>query len=405
MSNEKTDTHTKGQNRMTSLLENIQRNYHEVLSEEANKPKALKKVFLSHIKSGTWKAGYRLPPERELCKTLQTNKYVVVRAMTELMAEGYLQRRQGSGTYVSDSPNTIQRQKTNSVGVLFSNFSDSLTFDILNGIRKKLQNTDHPLVLWGTDGHSEQEAKYLKQAMTMGLSGLLWWPHVPAGNKHLAQELIDTGLPLVLIDRKYEGLNAPVVEPDHYGGMKKGVEYLIRLGHKRIGFITNEPGQRQTIESVQLREKAYYDAMREAGLTVKPEWISELEPNLVSISNGNTAIMETMGYEAAHRLLMCEERPTAIVLLFDSIAPGVLRAIKTHRLSVPNDVSLLGFNDDKIARLMEVPLTTIRYPSHQVGEAAIDILNILSSGKTLEKQSWIIPAELVIRNSTVQVKE
>ena len=93
-------------------------------------------------------------------------------------------------------------------------------------------------------------------------------------------------------------------------------------------------------------------------------------------------------------------RPTAVVLLFDELAPGALRAIKNENLKIPADVSLVGFNDSPVAKLLEVPLTTVHYPSQQVGETTAEVLEKLIGGQKFEQVRWTLPAELVIRSST-----
>lgn len=207
----------------------------------------------------------------------------------------------------------------------------------------------------------------------------------------LASDVDDALLPRLVADQvpavmiglhpSFPQLNSVNVENGE--GARIAVTHLARLGHQRIATIT---GQMQTSHAVERRD-GYVAALREAGLSVAPELI--VEGDLTGQS----------GYVAMHRLLELEQRPTAVFAADDAMAAGALRAIREAGLRVPQDIALVGFDDEPIATLTEPQLTTVRQPVHELGVEAAHLLISLLQGHEVGPVQKRLPVALVIRQS------
>jgi LacI family transcriptional regulator len=186
-------------------------------------------------------------------------------------------------------------------------------------------------------------------------------------------------LPMVVVNAATRH-NTPRVEPDDEAGSALAVQHLLDLGHRRIAFCHGEPGQRRRgHQSLAARERSYRLLMRSAGHAM--QWISgdgELEAALTT-----PAI-----------------RPSAIIAYNDGIAARCLQIAYRIGLRVPDDLSLVAFNDDPEARMLSPPLTTLAIPLQAMGQAAADLLMACLGSEAPEHDIVRIAEELVIRAST-----
>ncbi len=364
----------------------------------------IEKELIKQIKQRKQAGQLKLPDEYVLAEQFGISRKTLRNALGRLKKRNIVRSIKGKGTFIVASSSLAQVNPTTMVAMIAPNFKHSMETAIVEGVREYLSSCDLDLILWSSEANPAIEAKYLKRAEQIGISGLIWWPHLPATNHEFVRKMVEDGFPMVMVDRQYPGLDCPAVEPDHYNGMKDAVRYLISLGHKKIGFVTGSAEQRDVVESIKLREQAYIDAMREADLYMDDRWMIALDPDIVHYADANPAVMEILAYEPVHKLLaLGAARPSAIVLLFDELAPGALKAIRNEGLNVPEDVSLVGFNDSPIARLIEVPLTTVKYPTHKVGRLAGELMEKLITGEQIERKRYLIETELVIRNTTRRI--
>lgn len=174
----------------------------------------------------------------------------------------------------------------------------------------------------------------------------------------------------------------PIVHADDYGGARAAARHLVALGHTRIAVITSTPRP----YAVDERMSGISDALAEAGLT--------LDESL--IATGDFSIES--GEAAGHALLARPVLPTAVFALNDRMAIGVVRAASARGLSVPDDLSVVGFDDIALATLLTPPLTTVRQPGYRLGEAAAEALFALLGGAPAAP-AVVIPTELIVRGS------
>jgi LacI family transcriptional regulator len=190
-------------------------------------------------------------------------------------------------------------------------------------------------------------------------------------------------LPTVLVNR-HELLGLPSVTVDDEAGSALGTEHLLSLGHQRIGHVAGP----QNSDTGRRRLAGYMRAMRGGGIEPAPGWIAEASYD------------EAGGELAASRLLRGSPRPTALFVANVRAAIGTLAAIRRLGLSVPRDVSLVGFHDAPVAMYLDPELTTVKMPLREMGSAAVESLLALLDGRHVDDLRVSAPPELLVRAST-----
>lgn len=202
-------------------------------------------------------------------------------------------------------------------------------------------------------------------------------------------ELIEVEFPVIFID--FYNDNATTVTSNNYEGCKMAVRYLYDLGHRKIAHIT---GMRQKNNYISnLRENAYMNEMKELNLEIKEGYVQK----------GNNFDFQG-GYDAMMELLNLQDRPTAVFAASDRTAFGAIEAIKNMKLKVPEDISVIGFDDIEACLYSSPKLTTIRQNCDEIGKKAADILVDEIDGKIKGNVNSIIPVNLIIRESCRKIK-
>lgn len=173
------------------------------------------------------------------------------------------------------------------------------------------------------------------------------------------------------------------VDANNYEGAKLAIAHLLERGHQKIATITSPLTMAAGVERLQ----AYHDTMAQAGLPAHEQWIyrGDFEPE--------------SGYEAAQQFLSCEDPPTAVFAASDSMATGFIQAVQERGLRVPEDIAVVGFDDNPESANFSPPLTTIRQPVSKLGETAASLLLQLINDPT-PPQNIILQPELIIRDSS-----
>jgi LacI family transcriptional regulator len=174
------------------------------------------------------------------------------------------------------------------------------------------------------------------------------------------------------------------VSAAHASGAQQATEHLLRLGHRRIGAVTGMPGWYATDE----RLNGYHAALAGAGVLPDPE----LEVAGDWLISG--------GFDGANTLFDLDEPPTAIFAFNDNLAVGVLQAARSRGLRVPEDVSIVGFDDSEQAEIVTPRLTTVRQPLTEMGRMAVSVLSRLVEGQRVEALRVELATKLVEREST-----
>lgn len=196
--------------------------------------------------------------------------------------------------------------------------------------------------------------------------------------------LVAASIPFVLVNDSPNRTGLSWVDAENSASAKSAVEYLIRLGHKQIGYFA---GDTQTRSNIQ-REQGFRAALVTAGIAVNEQWVLPGRFSRVS------------GEERARELFRNDETPTALFCANDAIALGAITALQAMNKVVPKDVSVLGFDDIPAAAAGSPPLTTVRQPLQEIGRRAADLLFRHVHDKLPLGKNVYVPTDLIVRQST-----
>jgi LacI family transcriptional regulator len=282
--------------------------------------------------------------------------------------------------YTPPSVRNGKRGRTGLVGVLTLDLTGEYSLEVLRGIAEEVADDERELLL-----NASVDAIRERDRITFFAKGLVdgLLLVAPVLEPETAEEVQAGELPVVVIDPRRLDVDLPRVLVDNYDGMRVGTQHLLELGHRRIAYIRGEEDH----ESTERRYRGYADALLLAGI--------QPDPALVASSNFN----HQGGVHAATQLLTMAPRPTAIVAGADPIAFGALDAARALGLSVPDDVSIAGFDDLPQAARCTPPLTTVRQPLREMGRAGARALLSLIAGQPLPTDGIRLPASLILRDT------
>jgi DNA-binding LacI/PurR family transcriptional regulator len=253
---------------------------------------------------------------------------------------------------------------------------------IMHGIQEALQESGHRLVVFATNENEATERLWLRQQLDQSTDGvLLLLPYEQIG---IPSALMEQQIPFVAIgDRNEPTTDFPTIGSTIWLGGYTATEYLISLGHRRIGIITGP----LHLTTSRARLAGYREALERAGIPIDPALICE----------GNYLLGD--GIKQTYILLDQAEPPTAIFTGNDAQAVGVYQALYQRNIRIPDAMSVIGFDDVMYTAQMSPPLTTIHQPLIEMGKVATNMLLRLISGLPLDSNHVELSVSLVIRQS------
>lgn len=277
---------------------------------------------------------------------------------------------------------SMRSQKKNLIGLVMPDIAYPFAIEVMKGVNRAIAESEFDLLVYTSGdvrkrGRIISEQKYVSLLANSISDGVIVVaPAAPEYN-------IDK--PLVSIDPVMKHTNFPSVHATNYEGSLEAMEYLIGLGHRRIGFI----GGREELESANRRLMGYLDAIENAGITIDEQLI---------VSGDYT---DKAGYKGGKYLLSLDDRPTAIFATNDQMAMGVFQIAEEMGLRIPDDFSLVGF--DNISESKYLGLTTVDQFMSDMGYAATQMLIKIINEIPLEDQTYKMQTKLIIRNSCRRV--
>jgi GntR family transcriptional regulator of arabinose operon len=306
-------------------------------------------------------AGDRFFSEAELCEIHGVSRQTVRQALHVLEGHHVLVRKRGSGTFVKVPPESRGKQ-TARVGVISTYFSDYIFPGIVTGIERVLVKNNMSMSLATTHNMVSNETRALNEMLNQDVVGLIVEPSksaLPNPNIALYETIRHRGLPLVFFNAKYPWSDFPCIAMDDIAAGHIVTQHLISDGHKKISGIF-------TCDDIQghKRYQGFTKCLEENG-------ISDSEQRVFWYStNEKLSMFEFLG----ERIIALLNDSTAVVCYNDELAVNLLNFCKDRGYKVPDDISVVGIDDSKLARVCEPQLTTARHPQQKLGEAAASAL-------------------------------
>jgi LacI family transcriptional regulator, galactose operon repressor len=282
-------------------------------------------------------------------------------------------------------PNHIARslrtRRTMLAGLLIGDVENSFYSVIAKNVESVAKDAGYQVVLCNSNDDPETESQYLRLLDGMRVDGLIITP-TGSNQRHL-RRLIENGTVIVQIDRMVEGLNADAVLLDNEAGAMAGVSHLIAAGHARIGILT---GPREVLTARE-RLEGYERALREHRIPVRGELIKA------------GSFLHDHAVEAATELLRSRPAPTAIFAANNVLAEGCYLALDRLGLKVPQDLSLVAFDDVPWMSIVRPQLTTVRQPVADMARSATELLLRRLKDNAPTPSTSVFRSELVVRGS------
>ncbi|NLO74376.1 MAG: GntR family transcriptional regulator [candidate division WS1 bacterium] len=349
-------------------------------SSRVVKYQKVKETLAGEIERGKYALGERLPSEKQLAEQFEVSIITVRQAVEALARDGFVEKIQGSGTYIRRLRPAIERK----IWAFVVPGLDELWYpSVAGGLEDVSRAAGIGVIILGTD-LEEESGENVRRIVTMGADGLII---APSASRRLdttvINELSMAGVPFVFCGDYISEVDAPRVLWDYRGGARMGVEHLLAQGHRRIAFLSHP-----ATNPSQAMWEGYRAALTTAGVDPWP-------PRGLQAKS----FEQTDLYRAARDLLALWPRPTAVLCAHDSVAQFMCQAAADAGLKVPEELSVVGFYGFHMVRQTELPLTTVAVPTHELGQEAGKVLLRLMMGGTVNPEI-VLPSSLRLGRTT-----
>jgi len=285
------------------------------------------------------------------------------------------------------SATTLKYGRSNTYGLIIPDITNPFFPEFIQSFEGILADTNYNMLVATTESQSARMQKTIHRMLVSQVEGIALLASeietVPI------EAMMKNRVPLVTMDRRMVGKGLSDVCVDSTSGMRRAVKHLYDLGHRKIGYIGGSAGP--TISDHRLH--SFLLAMGKVGLSSEGEF---LRVGNYRVSGGESAMAELLGLT---------DRPTAIIAANDLTAIGALRVIHNRGLSVPKDLSIVGFDDIELSDIVYPPLTTLRLSRNELAKTFVDALELLVNSPHRNGTQYKVETSLVVRNSTGPVKK
>lgn len=282
------------------------------------------------------------------------------------------------------SPNALARSLrkkfSRTIGLVIPDISNPFFPDIAKGVEDTAKEAGYHVILCNAGNNPQREEEAIQLLKERQVDGVILVSSSPVGA--YLQKFSE--MKIVIVDRELQDMEVDTVICDNVSGSYLATRHLIELGHRDIAIVTGSMGLNTTRD----RLLGYEKALKEKGLPVLEDWIWK------------AGFSFDHGYNVTEENLKTGNMPTAIFASSDIAAVGVISALEKHGLKVPEDISVVGFDDITLSTLVKPTLTTVTQPTYQMGKEAVELLvSGIKRGRKKAKRI-VLPTNLVVRNSS-----
>jgi len=281
----------------------------------------------------------------------------------------------------SSAARSLTTNRTETIGVVISDASNYFFGEVLRGIEDVFRPANYGIIVCNTAEILEREVHYLDLLLRQRVDGIVAAATSQRWSILTRAEIQHT--PVVFMDRSFEGLERPFAGVDNKGGAYLGTRHLIECGHREVGILAGF----QRLSTMRERLAGFRQALQESDIPLPDEWVVTSELSIEA------------GREAMRHILSLPDPPTAVFLSNNLLSLGALLAIRELDVRCPDDVALVGFDDHPWAAVSSPPLTVVRQPARQLGQAAAQMLLALINHEELPESRVILESEVIVRQS------
>lgn len=283
---------------------------------------------------------------------------------------------------------SLRNQKTNTIGVLVHELNSNFITSVLAGIEKVTTEAGYDLIIAHSNESFQKEASNALNLFHKRVDGLIASLAFTTETLDHYRPFEERGIPVIFFDRVDEKSDTTKVIIDNYKCGYQATQHLIHQGCKKIVLVTATLKRNVYLQ----RHKGYVDALYDAGIP--------FDENLVLIKD----LSEQCGIEAALQILKMDPLPDGAFITNDFSAAVCMQTLKSHGIRIPEDIAIVGFNNDAIGKIVEPMLTTIDYPGIDMGEIiASNLVNHLRGGANVGlTKTIIVRSDLIVRKSSLK---
>jgi LacI family transcriptional regulator len=288
-------------------------------------------------------------------------------------------------------PNAVARslvnKRTNVLGLVTIDFEDYFFAGVCHGVQEEARRQGYLLMITSTDRSQELEREYVQRLHSQRVDGIIVIRDTLI-QMEMAPMMDLNGLPVVVTSIRLEDEPAVLVDMDNENGGQQVAEHLIKCGHREFAIISAPPQYQVT----QDRNKGFLTELLKHGLKVDPARIMFGDWHYEG------------GYQAAQKLLPFYPAFSAIFVQNDDMAIGAIRAIHEAGLRVPDDISLVGYDDVPVAAHLEIPLTTVCQPRHEMGAMIVRLVTKMINNEIINPRDRILLQPHLVSRATVKIR-
>ncbi len=351
--------------------------------------------FVDSILDGTLKPHELLPSEAEISSLFNVSRITAKRAYAELTKFNYVYRIKGMGSFVSVQKKTMPNKAGHVAFVV--PFSQSLgqIFDMYQSMSNYLNDNLFMLSYYVTNYSSEKERSIILDLLSSDIDGIILYPMSNNENLDLMYYIHSKNIPFVVVDKYFDNIPLSYVYSDNYHGSFTATEHLVELGHTNIAYVCD----RRISEASSVRDRyfGYLDAMFHHDIPF--DFINILRFNYTPSLDTTNSVLKATNQDFG---LFLDQNPklTAILASNDYLAILIVRALLARGLKVPEDVSVVGFDNIESASLLEVPLTTVAQNNREIGANAARLLLAQINKTRIAQNRFSVKTDLILREST-----
>lgn len=349
--------------------------------------------LIADIEAGAYACSEYLPAERDLAEHLGVSRATLRSTLKRLETQGVLHAEHGRGHRILPRSGAGSQGDGLRAVALIMPFQHASTMQpIVRGCGAALNAAGYDIVQYDTTADTAsamrmRERTCLEGLRGKGLHGAIWWPSFPDQCHDVVRQAMASGVELVTIDRRVDGVDLDFVGVDNRAAARAAVEHLITEGHTQIMHIT----QAAPASTVADRRAGFEDAMAAHGI----------EPDEGRVLVWRSAPAERA--RTAHRLLASPAKPTALFCINDYVAVDVLLVLQDFGARVPDDIAIVGFDNARECMLVRPTLSTVAQPLAAIGETAGRmLLERIDRACVAAGRRLIMPTELIVRESSVR---
>jgi DNA-binding LacI/PurR family transcriptional regulator len=343
------------------------------------------------VMTGVLRPHDRLPGEWEIAEDLGISRTTIQKAWQSAEEEKLIYRIHGKGTFVvGDAVSSTARK---SVGWIVPDFRSVFAAHVVHSAEQVFRRKNYHVQVAVSEYKVDEEDRVVQRMYQDGVKGFIVWAAHSEHHERLLSQLSQS-VPTVLLDRPIAGLHLPCVGSNNYVGGMQAMTHLLELGHRKIAFLARP---NLYLIPVAERYRAYRDALQSIGEEPSAPILIGSEQEL---STYDAYQNDDVSLEPLISCLQSPDRPTAIFAVNDWMALRVLRAVAILGLRIPEDLSLVGFDNLEVSQLLTPSLTTVAQNAELLGiEAAHRLLDLID-GEPSREVLTLVPTDLMVREST-----